>query len=280
VPLSERESKQVDAANASGTVPIVFIHGLWLLPSSWKKWGEVFREGGYAPVMPDWPGDGDSVEQARANPDAIAKNTIGSIIDHTSEVIGRLEKKPAIVGHSFGGMFAQLLAGRGLSAATIAIDPAPFRGVLGLPLSTLRSAAPVLANPLNRGKAKSLTFDQFQYGWTNAIPDEQEARRLYDDCHVPGPATVLMQGGNANLNPRTEAKVDTKNPDRGPLLLISGASDHTVPTSLVEGQLKKQQRNPGTTEIEVVANRGHSLTIDDGWQLVATKALAFVKRFA
>ncbi len=278
--ISERESREIEAANESGTIPVVFIHGLWLLPSSWQPWGELFKKGGHAPVMPDWPGDADTVEQARANPDAIAKNTIGSIIDHTAEVIAGLDEKPAIVGHSFGGLFSQLLAGRGLSVTAVAIDPAPYRGILGLPVSTLRSALPILRNPLNRGKAKSLTFEQFQYGWTNAIDDEDEARRLYDTYHVPGPATVLMQGGNANLNPATQAKVDTRNPDRGPLLLISGDSDNTVPTSLVRAQFRKQQPNRGTTELKAIPGRGHSLTIDHGWQEVAQAALDFVNRFA
>lgn len=277
--ISQRESKEIEAANGSGTTPVVLIHGLWLLPSSWQRWGELFKKGGHAPVMPDWPGDADTVEQARANPDASAKNTIGSVIDHTSEVIAALDRKPAIVGHSFGGMFSQLLAGRGSSVASVAIDPAPYRGILGLPVSTLRSALPILRNPLNRGKAKSLTFEQFQYGWTNAIDDQDEARRLYDEFHVPGPATLLMQGGNANLNPASEAKVDTKNPDRGPLLLISGESDNTVPTSLVDAQFKKQRKNPGVTELRTIPNRGHSLTIDDGWQEVAQAALEFVNRF-
>jgi pimeloyl-ACP methyl ester carboxylesterase len=277
--LSERERKEIEAANASGTTPVVFIHGLWLLPSSWQPWGELFKKGGHAPVMPEWPGDPDTVEQARANPDVFAKQTIGKVIDHTTEVIGALSKKPAVVGHSFGGMFTQLVAGRGLSAASVAIDPAPFRGILGLPISTLRSALPILRNPLNRGKAKSLTFEQFQYGWTNAIDDEDEARRLYDEFHVPGPATVLMEGGNANLNPMTDAKVDTKSAERGPLLLISGDADHTVPPSLVKAEFKKQQKNSGVTELKSISNRGHSLTIDDGWQEVAQAALEFVKRF-
>jgi pimeloyl-ACP methyl ester carboxylesterase len=277
--ISDRESKEIEAANGSGTTPVVFIHGLWLLPSSWKPWGELFKKGGHAPVMPDWPGDPETVEQARANPEVFAKQTIGKVIDHTAEVIGALNKKPAVVGHSFGGLFTQLIAGRGLSAASVAIDPAPFRGILGLPISTLRSALPILRNPLNRGKAKSLTFEQFQYGWTNAIEDEDEARRLYDEFHVPGPATVLMQGGNANLNPATAAKVDTKNADRGPLLLISGDADHTVPPSLVTAEFKKQQKNSGETELKSIPNRGHSLTIDSGRQEVGEAALDFVKRF-
>jgi pimeloyl-ACP methyl ester carboxylesterase len=226
-----------------------------------------------------WPDDPETVQEARANPDVFAKKTIGQIIDHTTEVIGGLQKKPAVVGHSFGGMFTQIVAGQGLSAASVAIDPAPYRGILGLPISTLRSAFPVLGNPLNRGKAKGLTFDQFKYGWTNAIDDEDQARRLYDEFHVPGSAALLFQGAMANLNPGSEAKVDTKNPDRGPMLLISGASDHTVPPSTVTAEFKKQQHNPGVTEFKSIPNRGHSLTIDDGWHEVADTALEFVKRF-
>jgi non-heme chloroperoxidase len=275
--ITERESEQVNKANGSGNTPVVFIHGLWLLPTSWDRWGAVFEEAGYPPVTPVWPDDPDTVEQARDNPDVFAKKSIGQIIDHTSEVIGKLEKKPAVVGHSFGGMFTQMIAGRGLSAASVAIDPAPFRGILGVPISTLRSAFPVLRNPLNFGRAKALTLDQFKYGWANAL-DEDEAKRLHDEFHVAGPGKVLFQGGDANLNPWSEAKVDTRNPDRGPLLMISGDADHTVPPSSVQAQFKKQQRNPGTTEFKSIPNRGHSLTIDDGWQEVAQAALDFVKR--
>jgi pimeloyl-ACP methyl ester carboxylesterase len=277
--ISERESKEIEAANKSGDSPVVFIHGLWLLPSSWDRWGELFKKEGFAPVASDWPDDPETVEQAHANPGVFANKTIGQIIDHTSEVIGELEKKPAVVGHSFGGLFTQMIAGRGASAASVAIDPAPFRGILGLPISTIRSAGPVLMNPLNRGRAKGLTLDQFRYGWTNAIEDDEESKRLYDEFHVPGPGKVLFQGGDANLNPWSEAKVDTKNPERGPLLLISGAADHTVPPSTVQAEFKKQKRNPAVTEFKSIPNRGHSLTIDDGWQEVAQTALEFVKRF-
>jgi pimeloyl-ACP methyl ester carboxylesterase len=277
--ISERENHQIEAENSSGKTPVVFIHGLWLLPSSWDRWAGLFSNAGYAPVQPDWPDDPETVEQARTNPDVFAKKTIGQIIDHTTEVIGALQKKPAVVGHSFGGLFTQIIAGRGLSAASVAIDPGPFRGILVLPISTLRSSAPVLLNPLNAGRSKGLNPDQFRYGWTNAIDDDDESKRLYDEFHVAGPGKVLFQGADANLNPWTEAKVDSKNPDRGPLLLISGDADHTVPPSLVKAQFKKQQRNPGVTEFKSIPDRGHSLTIDDGWQEVANASLEFVKRF-
>jgi pimeloyl-ACP methyl ester carboxylesterase len=277
--VSERESKEVEAANQSGATPVVFIHGLWVLPSSWANWVEFFKEAGYAPLTPDWPGDPETVEQARANPQALAGTKLGQVADHSTEVIDALEQKPVVMGHSTGGLLAQILAGRGLSAATVAIDPGPFRGVLPLPVSTIKVSAPVLKNPRNRGRAVTLTFDQFRYGWTNAIESDEEARRLYDTYHVAAPAVALMQMANANLNPWTEAKVDTTNPDRGPLLIIDGEKDHTVPWAIANASYKRQKRNAAVTEIKQMPNRGHSLTIDSGWQEVAQASLDFVKRF-
>jgi pimeloyl-ACP methyl ester carboxylesterase len=277
--ISEREAKEIETANTSGTMPVVFIHGLWLLPSSWANWGEFFKKAGHAPLMPNWPDDPETVEQARANPDVFAKKNLKQIADHTAEVIGRLKKKPAVMGHSTGGLLAQMIADRGLSAATVAIDPGPFRGVLPLPVSALRSAGPVLKNPLNRGKAITLTLDQFKYGWANAL-DDDEAKRLYETYHVAAPGVALMQMANANLNPWTEAKVDPKNPDRGPLLIIDGEKDHTVPWAIANAAYKRQSKNPSVTEIKQIPNRGHSLTIDSGWEEVAQASLDFVKRFA
>ena len=276
--ITEREQEEIDAANKSGSTPVVFIHGLWLLPSSWDRWGEFFKKAGYAPLAPDWPDDPETVEQARANPDVFAKKTLKQIGDHTAEVIGGLTKKPAVMGHSTGGLLAQLIADRGLSAATVAIDPGPFRGVLPLPVSALRSAGPVLKNPLNRGRAVTLTLDQFKYGWATAL-DDDEAKQLYDTYHVAASGAALMQMANANVNPFTEAKLDPKNPDRGPLLIIDGEKDHTVPWAIANASYKRQKRNPAVTEIKQIPNRGHSLTIDSGWQEVAQTALDFVKRF-
>jgi non-heme chloroperoxidase len=277
--ISEREARQVEQANASGRTPVVFIHGLWLLPSSWDRWVGLFEENGYAGVAPDWPDDPETVEVARAEPEVLAKKTLKQVADHTAEVIGGLDKKPAVMGHSTGGLLTYMIADRGLSAASVAIDPGPFRGVLPLPFSALKSAAPVLRNPFNRGRAITLTFDQFKYGWTNALDDEEEAKRLYDEFHVAAPGVALMQMANANLNPFTEAKVDPKNPGRGPLLILDGEKDHTVPWAIANAAYKRQRRNESVTEIERVPNRGHSLTIDHGWREVAEKALAFVKRF-
>ena len=218
------------------------------------------------------------MEEARANPDVFAKKTLGQIADHTAEVIGKLDKKPAVMGHSTGGLVAQMIADRGLSAATVAIAPGPFRGVLPIPISALRSAMPVLKNPLNRGRAVTLSLDEFKYGWTNAL-GEDEAKQLYETYHVAAPGVALMQQANANLNPFTEAKLDPKNPERGPLLIIEGEKDHTVPWAIANASFKRQQRNVGVTEIRKIPNRGHSLTLDSGWREVAETALQFVKRF-
>src|SRR4051794_9891925 len=193
--LSQREQQQVDQANASGRPPVVFIHGLWLLPSSWDRWAQLFEEAGYAAVAPSWPDDPETVEEARAHPQILAGKTLGQVADHTADVIGRLDKKPAVLGHSTGGLLAQIIADRGLSAATVAIDPGPFRGVLPLPLSTLRASSPVLRNPLNRSRAVTLSLDEFKYGWANALEDE-EAEYLYQTYHVAAPGVALMQMAN------------------------------------------------------------------------------------
>jgi non-heme chloroperoxidase len=277
--LSEREQRQVERANASTATPVVFIHGLWLLPSSWDRWVTLFEEAGYVGLTPDWPDDPVTVQAARAEPEVLANKTLEQVAEHTTDIIYALDRKPVLIGHSTGGLLAEILAGRGLAKVTVAIDPGVFRGVLPLPLVVLKGVGPFLINPLNRGRAITLTFDQFKYSWANAL-DETEAKELYDTFHVAGSGVSLAQMGNANLNPWTESKVDTKNPDRGPLLIIDGEKDHTVPWAIANAAYKLQRRNPGVTEITKIPNRGHSLTIDSGWREVANTALTFVKRFA
>jgi pimeloyl-ACP methyl ester carboxylesterase len=275
--MSAREQGEIDRANQSGAEPVVFLHGLWLLASSWDRWRSLFEEEGYATLAPSWPGDPETVEEARRHPEVFAHKRLAQITEHFAEVIRRLAARPAVVGHSFGGLIAQRLAGMGLAAVSVAIDPAPFRGVLPLPLSSLRSAFPVLGNPANYGRAVALTYEQFRYGWANEL-SEQEAHELHDAYSVAGPGLPLFQAATANLDPWTEAKVDTMNASRGPLLIISGDSDHTVPWAVANASYRRQLRNPGVTEIRRVPNRGHSLTIDHGWREVAEIALGFVKR--
>jgi non-heme chloroperoxidase len=277
--ITEYEERQIEQANTAGLTPVVFIHGLWLLPSSWDRWAAVFGEAGYAPLTPGWPDDPQTVEQANADPEVFAHKSVGDVADHFAEVIGRLKKRPAVVGHSFGGLLTQIVAGRGLSAVSVAIDPAPFRGVLPLPVSSLKSASPVLGNPANRNRAVPLTYEQFRYGFANAV-EEEEAKQLYTTYAVPAAGLPLFQAATANLNPWTEAKVNSKHPERGPLLIINGEKDHTVPLAIAKASFKKQQRNQGITEFVEIASRGHALTIDSGWREVADTALGFVKRFA
>lgn len=276
--ITQDKAAQVEKVNASGRPPVVFIHGLWLLPSSWQPWMDLFEEAGYAPLAPGWPDDPETVEAARANPEAFAGKGVVQVADHFAEAIGGLDRKPAIIGHSFGGLITQVLAGRGLSVASVAVNPAPFKGVLPLPLAAIRTTMPVLGNPLNHGRAVTLSFDQFRYGWANAVP-EDEARKLYDEFHVAAPGKPIFQAAFANLNPGAETKADTKSPERGPLLIFTGGDDHAVPPAMSRAAFKKQSHNPGITEHVEMPDRGHSLTIDHGWREVAEKALDFVKRF-
>jgi pimeloyl-ACP methyl ester carboxylesterase len=276
--ITEHEAQEVERANATGLQPVVFVHGLWLLPSSWDRWATVFEEACYTAISPSWPDDPATVDEANANPAVFANKTVGQVADHFDAIIRRLTKKPAIIGHSFGGLLVQILAGRGLSAATVAIDPAPFRGVLPLPFSALKSAWPVLGNPANRHRAIPLTFEQFRFGFANAV-SEEEARELYNTFAVPASGAPLFQAATANLNPWTEAKVDVENPERGPLLITSGEKDNTAPWAIANASFKRQQLNSSVTEIIEIPNRGHALTVDSGWREVANIAIAFIRRF-
>jgi pimeloyl-ACP methyl ester carboxylesterase len=276
--ITEHEAEQVERANASGLTPVVFVHGLWLLPSSWDRWAELFETAGYVALTPGWPDDPETAAQASAHPEVFAHKSIGQVADHFAAIVGSLAEKPAIIGHSFGGWLAQILAGRSLAAVSVAIDPAPFRGVLPLPISALRSASVALSNPANRQRAVPLTYDQFRYAFANAV-SEDEAKQLYETFAVPASGLPLFQAAAANLNPWTEAKVDVENPDRGPLLFVSGEKDHTVPPAVTNASYKRQQRNKNVTEIAEIPGRGHALTIDSGWREVADTALAFVRRF-
>jgi pimeloyl-ACP methyl ester carboxylesterase len=279
MPIAEHEAQQVAAANAAGGTPVVFVHGLWLLPSSWDRWAELFEAAGYAPLTPGWPDDPETVEEAKAHPEVFARKGVGDVADHFDEVIRGLDRKPAVIGHSFGGLLTQILAGRGLAAVSVAISPAPFRGVLPLPISALRSAAPVLGNPANYNRAVLLTYEQFRYGFANVVGAD-EAKELYETYSVPGSGEPIFQAATANLNPWTELKVDTKNPERGPLLIVTADQDHTVPPAIAKASFEKQRRNDAVTEIAHVDGRGHALTIDRGWRDVADPSLAFVQRFA
>ena len=276
--ITDHETAQVERANVLKATPVVFVHGLWLLPSSWERWVTLFEQAGYAAVTPGWPDDPETVTEAREHPEVLAGKGIAEIADYEEAIIRRLDRKPVIIGHSFGGLLTMILAGRGLAGASIAISPAPFRGVLPLPLAALRTASVALRNPANWNRAVPLSYEQFRYSFANEV-GEDEAKELYLGYSVPGAGEPLFQSASANLNPWTEAKVNSENPDRGPMLIISADSDQTVPWAIANAAYKKQKRNKGVTEIVKMPGRGHSLTIDAGWQEVAEKALEFASRF-
>jgi pimeloyl-ACP methyl ester carboxylesterase len=278
VTMSPEEKRQVQRANKSGKQPVAFVHGLWLLQNSWDRWVKLFEKAGYVAITPGWPDDPETVAEAHAHPEVLAGKSIKDIADYVGGVIGQLDKRPAVIGHSFGGLMTEIIAGRGLAAVSVAISPAPHRGVLPLPISSLRVASVAVKNPRNRNRAVPLTFEQFRYGFGNAI-DEKEAKELYKTYSVAGPGKTLFQAAAANLNPWSQDKVDTKNPERGPMLLIAGGRDHTVPWSITNASYKREHHNKDVTEIVKFPDRAHSLTIDHGWQEVAQTALEFVKRF-
>ncbi len=275
--LTISETREVGQANASGLQPVVFVHGLWMLASSWQPWQSFFEENGYTTVAPGWPDDPGTVAEARANPEVFAGKRVGQVTEHMAEVIAALQLQPAVIGHSFGGLITQQLAGMGLAAVSVPIDSAPFRGVLPLPLSALRSALPVIGNPANYRRAVTLTYEQFRYSFANAV-SENEARRLYEAYPVAGSGMPLFQAATANINPFTEAKVDTKNPRRGPMLIITGEKDHIAPHAIASASYRRQKRNRAATDIQEIPDRGHSLVFDSGWQDVAEAALAFIKK--
>jgi non-heme chloroperoxidase len=273
--LTNHEQQEIDRANRSGLQPVVFVHGLWLLASSWDRWRLLFEEQGYTTLAPGWPDDPDTVEAANHEPEVFAHKHIKQVTQHYVDAIGQLKTKPAVIGHSFGGLIAQMVADAGVAAVTVAIDAAPFRGVLPLPLSALKSASPVLGNPANYNRSVPLTFEQFRFAFANAV-DEDEAHDLYETFAVPASGVPLFQAATANLNPWTEAQVDTENPARGPLLIISGEKDNTSPSAIANASYKRQKKNPAVTEIHELPNRGHSLVIDHGWREVAETALSFI----
>jgi len=279
MPLGGTELAAVDAANASGRVPVLFVHGLWLRPESWREWRWLFESEGYAVLTPGWPGEAASPEEARDEPERLAGLAISQVTEHCAELVARLDRPPVVIGHSLGGLVAQQLAGRGLARATVAVAPAPHRGVLPLPVSSLRAAWPVLRDPRQRRRTVALSPAEFRYAFTNALRAD-EAERLYAEQAVPAPARPLFELALANLNPATRARVDVHAPGRGPLLVMAGERDHVIPPVSARATFRRQRRNADVTDYVVVPGRGHSLVVDTGWEQVAQLALEFVQKYA
>lgn len=259
---------------AAARPTVVFIHGLWLHATSWKPWVELFREAGYEAVAPGWPGEPATLEEARAHPERVANRSIAEITEHLAQVIRPLGTKPIVIGHSFGGLFAQKLLGMGLAAAGVAIDPAQIRGVLPLPLEQLRNTLPVLGNPANLKRAVALTPEQFHRGFASAVSRE-ESDALHAKYVIPSPARPLFEAALANLNPWTEARVDLR-AKRGPLLLMGGGRDGTVPEVVSRAAYRLYRKSPSVNDYKVFPDRGHSLVIDHGWKEVAETALEWL----
>jgi pimeloyl-ACP methyl ester carboxylesterase len=255
--------------------PVVFIHGLWLHKNSWRPWESIFEQSGYRVLSPGWPGDQETVELARANPDSVADKGIDDIVECFASVIADLDASPVLIGHSFGGMIAEKLLGQNRATAAIAIDAAQIKGVLPVPLSSLRATLPVFKNPANRHRSVMLTAEQFRYGFGNTLT-EGESAGLYEKWVVPAPGRPLFEAAAANFSLHSPAKVDTQNPARGPLLLIMGGQDHTVPEAITKSTLKQYRYSPADTELLEFADRGHSLTIDAGWGDVARACLSWL----
>ena len=253
---------------------IVLIHGLFLTPRSWDQWVERYESRGYHVVAPSWPGMEAEVEALRADPSPIARQDVATILAHYERIIRALPQPPIIMGHSFGGAFTQVLIGRGLGAAGVAIDSATVRGVFDLPLSTLKSGWPLLRNPLRRRVAVMLTPEQFHYGFTNTF-SPTAARAAYDRYAVPGSRNVLFTGANANLNPRTPLKVPFPRSDRAPLLMIAGGSDHVVPASAIRHNFDRYAKSDALTEFREFPGRSHFTMIQEGWESVADFALSW-----
>jgi len=264
------------SSSSSTKNPVVFVHGLWLHAESWNNWMEFFRANGYEAVAASWPGDAENTEATRKNANALAGFGVGEIADHIAKQLKAFDRKPILIGHSFGGLLVQNLLGRDLASAAVAIDPAPIKGVPELPLSALKSSFPVLGNPGNLKRAVSLTEPQFRYGFTNAV-SEQEAKELYAKYAMPAPGRPLFQAATATFNPNSATKVNIANAKRGPLLLISGLADNTVPPVLVKSTLRAYGKSSAVTEYKEFANRGHSLTIDSGWKELAEYILKWLK---
>ena len=263
-------------AMTNGNRPAVFIHGLWLHATSWSPWLELFRESGYEPIAPGWPNEHSTVAEAREHPEAVANIGIDDVTSHMAEIIDGLDGNPVIVGHSFGGLIAEKLLGEGYGAAAVAIDPAQIKGVLPLPLAQLRASLPALGKPTNRHKAISLTKKEFRFGFGNAVTEE-ESDELFERWTIPSPARPLFEAAAANFSLHSPAKVETKNEDRGPLLLVSGLKDHTVPDKVTRSTLKQYRDSTAVTELEQFEGRGHSLTVDSGWKDIAEAVLEWLK---
>ncbi|TCM45716.1 alpha/beta hydrolase [Kribbella sp. VKM Ac-2568] len=250
---------------------IVLIHGLWLTSLSWQHWITRYTERGETVIAPEWPRMNADLETLRRDPSVMNGLGLTEIVDSYDRKIRDLDTPPILMGHSFGGAIVQLLLDRGLGAAGVAIDPAPIKGVLRLPLSALKASAPALTNPLNRNKTVGLTKEQWHFAFTNTL-SKADSDALYDEYHVPSTARPLFQAATANFNPNAATKVNFKNDTRAPLLIIAGGADHTVPPAMTKENYQRYKSNAVTDYYEF-PGRPHFTGGVPGWEEVADYAL-------
>jgi pimeloyl-ACP methyl ester carboxylesterase len=249
---------------------IVLVHGLWMTPRSWEHWVERYTQRGFKVIAPAYPGLEVEVEALRIDPSPIETLTIEQVAHHYETIIRGLPRPPIIMGHSFGGAFVQILLDRGLGVAGVAIDSVQVKGILRLPLSTIKAALPVLSNPANRHKAVPFTLEQFRYAFTNTLSEPASAT-VYERYHVPAPGRFLFDGALANFNPHAATRVDFDREDRAPLLFIAGGEDHLVPPSLNKSNARHY--NTGIIAYKEFPGRSHYTLGQAGWEEVADYAL-------
>jgi pimeloyl-ACP methyl ester carboxylesterase len=258
---------------------IVLIHGLWMTPLSWENWIKRYSDKGYNVLAPAWPGMEGSIEDIRRDPSALGSLGVTEIVDHYDKIIRGLDTPPIIMGHSFGGLFTQILLDRGLGAAGVALDSAPVKGILLLPFSTLRVSFPALSNPFNVNKVAALTPEQFHYAFGNLL-SEEESQKVYERYAVPGPDHVLFQAGLANFNPHAATAVNFHNDDRAPLLLIAGGQDHIAPASVTKANYNLYRASKAVTDYKEFPERSHYTLGQPGWEEVADYALEWATTHA
>jgi alpha-beta hydrolase superfamily lysophospholipase len=264
----EQEAFVATDRTDSDRIPLMLIHGAWLSSLSWENFADYFRNRGFAVAAPEWPRKQGDVEELRADAEQLEGLGIQEIVDHYEAQIGALDQPPVLIGHSFGGLIVELLLDRGLGRAGVALSPAPPKGILVLPFSSLKAAAPALAHPSRWHRIVPLTLEEFTYGFVNTFSPE-EAGAAYERYAVPETGQIFYEAGFANfrMNPPTE--VHFKNAERAPLLIVGAEKDNTVPASLSRKQFEKYESSPAQTDYLEFEGRPHLLMAAEGWEEVA-----------
>ena len=265
---------------STGPDTIVLIHGFWVTPRSWEDWAARFTERGYRVITPAYPGFEVEVEALNADPAPVAAVTVPAIVEHLESVVGAVDSPPILIGHSAGGAFTQILLDHGFGAAGVALNSAPTEGVPVVPLSQIKSTFPVLKNPANRHKAVHYSFEQWNYAFTNTLP-EAEARALYERYAVPVSGPILFESSLANLTPGHQGTwVDYHNDDRAPLLFVAGSEDHIMPPAVQWSNAKHYRSEKTVTDVVEFSGKPHLLPSAPGWQDIADYVLAWAVRNA